>query len=124
MKKFLIITLFAFVIFVGIAEAGILETVKNIVTDPMRVSIYAGLGLVLAYIFKKIPNNKIQKVVGGFFRGLGKIVSCTLGKWPYTSFVYEKVLEPFFIDLIDNICATAIREFVVGLRLDNKPKEG
>ncbi|MCH8326207.1 MAG: hypothetical protein IIB83_06575 [Bacteroidetes bacterium] len=122
MKKLLIITLFAIVITVSVAHAGILETVKNIVTDPMRVSIYAGLGIVLAYIFKRIPNNKIQKVVGGIGYGFGVTVTLGLAKWPYTSALWNRTLEPFVIDFIYNVPNWFLKSFIEGMKSDNKPK--
>ena len=122
MKKLLIITLFAIVILATVAEAGILDRVKNLDTDPMRVSIYAGLGIVLAYIFKKIPNEKIQKYVGVIGYGFSVTVTLGLAKWPYTSALWNRTLEPFVIDFIYNVPNWFLKSFIEGMKSDNKPK--
>jgi len=75
---------------------------------------------VLAWIFKKIPNEKIKKAVGKLFYGLGVAVTLGLSKWKFTAGFWNKVIEPWFIDFIDNIFGEAIKKFIEGLRSDNK----
>jgi uncharacterized membrane protein YfcA len=80
----------------------------------------AGLaGLVVAYILKKIPNNTIKAKFGVFMYGLG--VTCTLGlsKFKYTKKLWNKTIEPWVIDAIDNIAVTGIQKFVEGMKSDN-----
>ena len=52
--------------------------------------------------------------------GLG--VVCTLGltKWKITKNFWNKVVEPWVIDFIDNVFVTGIQRFIDGLRSDNK----
>ena len=42
-----------------------------------------------------------------------------MGKWKWTKSVWNKTIEPYFIDAIDNILVTGISKFVDGLRSDN-----
>ena len=43
-----------------------------------------------------------------------------LSKWVWTKKLWNKTIEPYFIDLIDNVVGGALRGFVKGLRSDNK----
>ena len=43
-----------------------------------------------------------------------------LGKWKLTKGIWNKTIEPWFIDLLDNIVASAVNGFIAGLRSDNK----
>ena len=87
-----------------------------------QVAIYAGAGiggLVVAWILKKIPNKTIQAKFGVLMYGLG--VTCTLGlsKFKWTKSFWNKTIEPWVIDAIDNILVTGITKFVDGLKSDN-----
>lgn len=87
-----------------------------------KVAVYAGVGvsgMVAAWALKKIPNNKIKAKVGYWMYGLG--VTCTLGmsKWKFTKGIWNKTVEPYFIDLVDNVVVTGVSKFVEGLRSDN-----
>ena len=75
---------------------------------------------ILLWVFKKIDNDKIAKKVESFFFGLGVLVTAGLSKWKYTAKFWNKIIEPWFIDLIDNVVGSAIRGFIRGLRSDNK----
>ena len=79
-----------------------------------------GVGAVaLAWILKKIPNATLKAKFGKFMYGLG--VTCTLGmsKFKWTKKFWNKTIEPWVIDAVDNIVAHGIQEFVRGLRSDN-----
>lgn len=77
---------------------------------------------VLLWLLKKVDNDKIAKKVESFFFGIGVLVTVGLSKWKYTAKFWNKVIEPWFIDLIDNVVGSAILGFIRGLRSDN-PKE-
>ena len=79
-----------------------------------------GIGAVaVAWVLKKIPNKQIKAQVGMIMYGLG--VTCTLGmgKWKYTKRFWNKTVEPWIVDAIDNIAGHGIKEFIRGLRSDN-----
>tara|TARA_R110002096_G_scaffold290901_6_gene485157 strand:+ start:298 stop:597 length:300 start_codon:yes stop_codon:yes gene_type:complete len=87
-----------------------------------KVAIYAGMGVAgaaTAFVLKKIPNATIKAKFGSWMYNLG--VLCTLGmaKWKWTKKVWNKTIEPYFVDAIDNILVTGISKFVEGLRSDN-----
>lgn len=93
--------------------------ILGLVTDPIYGTVAGGLFLV---IMRVIPNDRIQKIIGKFAKGLGVAMTLGLSKWAYTAPLWNKTIEPFFIDLIDNTVNCFTREFVVGLRSDNPKK--
>ena len=74
----------------------------------------------LAWAFKKIPNAQIKAKIGLVMYGAG--VACTLGlaKYKFTKKVWNKTVEPYLIDFMDNVFAHGLNEFIRGLRSDNK----
>ncbi len=75
--------------------------------------------VVIAWVLKKIPNDAIKAKFGAFMYGAG--VACTLGlaKFKWTKKIWNKTVEPYAIDAIDNIVVEGIMRFVEGLRSDN-----
>ena len=76
-------------------------------------------GTAVAFALKKIPNATLKAKFGRFMYGAG--VACTLGlaKFKWTKGIWNKVIEPWVVDAIDNIFVTGISKFVEGLRSDN-----
>ena len=72
----------------------------------------------LAWLLKKIPNDKIKLAVGKVAYSAGVAVTLGLSKWKVTAKFWNKVAEPWFIDLIDNVIGEAVKEFIRGLRSD------
>tara|TARA_R110002012_G_scaffold321531_1_gene549718 strand:+ start:2251 stop:2520 length:270 start_codon:yes stop_codon:yes gene_type:complete len=87
---------------------------------------FLGLGLGLGgsgialFVLKKIPNDKICAFVEGGFEKLGILMTAGLTKFWLTKALWNKTIEPYFIDLIDNVAGGALRGLVKGLRSDNK----
>ena len=76
-----------------------------------------GGGIVL-YILKKIPNEEICSWVEGFAFMGGKCMTLGLSQWKFTKNIWNKTVEPYFIDLVDNFIGSAVRGFIRGLRVD------
>ena len=88
----------------------------------VEVAQYAAGGAVavgVAFVLKKIPNATIKAKLGVVMYSAG--VACTLGlaKFRITKKVWNKTIEPYIVDAIDNIVSHGIQEFVRGLRSDN-----
>ena len=84
---------------------------------------YAAGGLAaagLAWAFKKIPNAQIKAKVGLLTYGAGVACTLGLGKYKFTKKVWNKTMEPYFIDFMDNVFGHGLNEFIRGLRSDNK----
>ena len=87
-----------------------------------KVAVYTSMGVAgcaTAYILKKIPNTTIKAKFGSWMYNLGVVCTLGLGKWKWTKTVWNKTIEPYCIDLIDNVVVTGISKFVEGLRSDN-----
>ena len=84
-------------------------------------TIFAGgtAGLVL-WVLKKVPNQEIKNIISTFFYGIGRAVTLGMANWKPTKSIWNKVIEPWLIDLIDNTAGGAIEGFIKGLRVDNK----
>ena len=76
-----------------------------------------GGGIVL-YVLKKIPNKEICAWVEGLCSTAGRIMTLGLSQWKITKGMWNKTVEPFFIDLVDNFIGGALRGFIRGLRSD------
>ena len=84
---------------------------------------YAGGGIAVvasAWVLKRIPNNTIKAKVGRWMYGLGVTVTLGMAKWKYTKAIWNKVVEKYFIDLIDNVLVTGLAKFIEGMRRDNE----
>ena len=98
-----------------------IETITALFASKVATYVGGSLGaLVLAWIFKKIPNEKIKSYFGGCMFRLGVLITLGLSKNKYTAGIWEKTIEPYFIDLIDNLIGEGIKQFILGLRSDNK----
>ena len=51
---------------------------------------------------------------------IGTTLTLGMTKWSLTRNAWEKTIEPWFIDLVDNVVAGALDGFIKGLRSDNK----
>ena len=82
------------------------------------ISGVGGGGIVL-YILKKIPNEHICSVVETTFSSIGSFMTLGLGKWKFSKKIWNSQIEPWFIDIIDNIFGAMVRGFIKGLRMDD-----
>jgi len=75
--------------------------------------------LVLGYVLKKIDNKWVYKPVYGMCYAMG--AACTLGlsKWKWTKGIWNKTIEPFVIDLLDNVLSAIKNGLFDGLHSDN-----
>ena len=73
---------------------------------------------VLLWILIKVPNEDICAFVEGLFYGAGKAITLGLSKWSFTKNFWNNTVEPWFIDLLDNVVGGAVRGFIKGLRID------
>ena len=76
-------------------------------------------GSAVLWVLKKIPNEKICAVVEGCFEKLGVLMTLGLSKWSFTAKIWNSTIEPYFIDLLDNVVGGALRGLTKGLKSDN-----
>ena len=72
------------------------------------------------WALKKIPNNQIKARVHDSCMALGTALTLGMTKWSLTKNLWNKTIEPYFIDLVDNVVGGAIEGFIKGLRSDDK----
>ena len=87
--------------------------------DLLAISLGLGSGGAVMWILKKIHNEKICSVVEGLFCKMGTVMTAGLTKWKPTRKIWNKTVEPYFVDLIDNVFGSAVRGLIKGLRSDN-----
>lgn len=83
---------------------------------------YAGGGIAIiiaGWILKRIPNKRIKAWFGGYMYKLGIVITLGLSKWKYTKKIWNKTVEPYLIDAIDNIIVWGLHRFIEGMRSDN-----
>ena len=73
---------------------------------------------IILWILKKVPNDNICAFVESLFYGAGKAITLGLSKWSFTKNFWNNTVEPWFIDLLDNVVGGAVRGFIKGLRID------
>ena len=78
----------------------------------------SGTGVVL-WLLKRVPNRDIAANVERTFFKIGKVITLgmTAKKSPVAKF-WNKTIEPWFIDLLDNVFVSAFKGLVKGLRVD------
>ena len=67
--------------------------------------------------------NKLVDIAQKFYDGakyLGVALTLGMTRWSLTAKYWNSVIEPYFVDLVDNTINNAGQGFVDGLRSDNK----
>jgi len=77
-----------------------------------------GASAAILFILKKVPNDKIAEKVEGLFYGIGVTMTLGLAKWSLTKKLWNSTIEPWLVDLIDNIIGSGVRGLIKGLRSD------
>ena len=81
----------------------------------------AGAGaLLIAYILKKIDNKWVYNPIYTACYGVGVLCTVGLSKWTWTRGIWNKTVEPFIVDLLDNIISAIRDGLFEGLHSDNK----
>ena len=79
-----------------------------------------GSTAIVLWVLKKIPNEHICSVIETGCESIGRVMTLNLSKWSATKEVWNSTIEPYFIDLVDNVFGSIVRGVVRGLRIDNK----
>ena len=96
-----------------------LDTLLGSVSGNSGMIVGGGASAVVLWVLKKVPNEHICGVIETAFESLGKVMTLGLGKWKITKSVWNSTIEPWFVDLIDNVFGSMVRGFIKGLRSDN-----
>tara|TARA_Y100001963_G_scaffold30538_1_gene41830 strand:+ start:748 stop:1044 length:297 start_codon:yes stop_codon:yes gene_type:complete len=97
-----------------------LENILGAVSGNSGLLVGGGASAIVLWVLKKVPNESICSVVETTFESLGKLMTLGLSKWSMTKKVWNSTIEPWFVDLVDNVFGSMVRGFIKGLRSDNK----
>ena len=101
---------------------GALSTAGAFLITPTGIG--AGLAtLVLAYILKRIDNEWVYRPIYGACYAAGVICTGGMSKWKWTSSTWNKTVEPFIVDLLDNVFSAVKNGLFDGLHSDNPKGE-
>ena len=76
-------------------------------------------GSILGWLLKKIPIDAIKVKLGIVFFGLGATLTLGLAKWSKTKKVWNSVLEPWVIVVLETLIIHSLSEFIRGMKSDN-----
>ena len=78
-----------------------------------------GAGAAVLWILKKLPNDDLYSFVETGSYWVGVTVTLGMSKWKWTKKTWNKTIEPYFIDLIENTAGAFVKGMLKGLRKDN-----
>ena len=78
-----------------------------------------GTGALVLWGLKRIPNEKLYDLVKNASFALGSLLTLRLSKMKWSAQIWNKTIEPYFVDLIDNTLGAFIQGFINGLRSDD-----
>tara|TARA_R110002110_G_scaffold160963_1_gene359494 strand:- start:23 stop:331 length:309 start_codon:yes stop_codon:yes gene_type:complete len=97
-----------------------LDSVLGILSSNSGLMVGGGASAMVLWVLKKVPNEHICSVIETACESVGKIMTLGLSKWSVTKKVWNKTVEPWFVDLVDNVFGSMVRGFIKGLRSDDK----
>jgi hypothetical protein len=77
-----------------------------------------GVAAAVLFVLKKVPNDKIASKVEKVFYLIGSSMTLGLAKWSVTKKVWNSTIEPWLVDLINNVFGSAVKGLIKGLRSD------
>lgn len=82
-----------------------------------------GIAAAVVGVAKKVPNDKVKAILKPIFYRAGVIATLGLSKSPVVGQVWNKTVEPYVVDLLDNVVYAVKDGFIPGLRSDNPNPE-
>jgi hypothetical protein len=90
----------------------------SFLTNNLGMVASGGAAGIALWVLKKVPNEKICSFVESVSEKLGTVVTLGLSKWSLTKGVWNSTVEPWLVDLIDNVFGAMVRGLIKGLRSD------
>ena len=87
-------------------------------TNNLTTLIGGGASAIALWVLKKIPNEDLYSWVETGSYWLGSIITLGMGKWKLTRGIWNKTVEPYLIDLIDNTCGAFVSGITKGMKSD------
>ncbi len=96
------------------------DSLIGLATNNSGLLVGGGTAGIILFVLKKVPNDQLANVVETAAETCGTVMTAGLSKWSFSKKFWNSTIEPWFIDLFDNVMGGIIRGFVKGLRSDNK----
>ena len=96
------------------------DSLIGIATNNSGLLVGGGTAGIILFVLKKVPNDQLANIVETAAETCGTVMTAGLSKWSFSKKFWNSTIEPWFIDLFDNVMGGIIRGFVKGLRSDNK----
>ena len=96
------------------------DTLMGLATNNSGLLVGGGTAGIILFVLKKVPNDQLANIVETAAEACGTVMTAGLSKWSFSKKFWNSTIEPWFIDLFDNVMGGIIRGFVKGLRSDNK----
>ena len=90
----------------------------DFLTNNLTLFAGGGASAVALLFLKMIPNEDIKAWGGTGAYWAGKAITLNLGSWKWTKGIWNKTVEPYLVDLIDNVFGEFTKKFIQGLRSD------
>ena len=90
----------------------------DFLTNNFKMLVGGGSSAIALWLLKRIPNEDLYSWVRTGAYWAGSVMTLCLGKWSLTKKLWNKTVEPWFIDLVDNTAGAAVKGFIKGLRSD------
>ena len=87
-------------------------------TNNLNLLLGGGASAIALWLLKRIPNDDLYSWVETGSYWAGSVLTLGLGKWKWTKKIWNKTVEPYLIDLVDNTAGAAVEGFIKGLRSD------
>ena len=94
------------------------EQLTGLVTNNSSLLMGGGTAGIVLWVLKKVPNKEIANILETFAFGCCRTMTLGLSKWKMTKGLWNKTIEPYFIDLLENVVGGFVSGAVKGLRSD------
>ena len=94
------------------------EQITGFVSNNTSLLMGGGTAGIVLRVLKKVPKKEIANIVETFAFGCFRTMTLGLSKWKMTKGLWNKTIEPYFIDLLENVVGGFIKGAVKGLRSD------
>ena len=94
------------------------EQLTGLVTNNSSLLMGGGTAGIVLWVLKKVPNKEIANIVETFEFWCFRTMTLGLSKWKMTKGLWNRTIEPYFIDLLENVVGGFVSGAVKGLSSD------
>ena len=87
-------------------------------TNNLNLIVGGGSSAIAIFLLKKIPNRDLYAWVETTAYWAGTALTLGLSKWKWNKKIWNKTIEPYFVDLLNNTIKAGVDGFIDGLKSD------